>query len=228
MLYNFTGFATDANVLEIADSRVPADPPTPVAAIHTATSHRKAFYFRLVVSLGAGSDRPVRCREAAAREPHYTIEEPDTQKILFLSHLYETWARYPRLSTAWDMFENKNATGEQSISNQLYQLDIECIRLVNNHFATSAFVATQEGVFQVPASLPCNCFGLTNSFEIFVLEVSEPYLFARKNLVPALHLLMLWNCGKPECPRITMTPWSQIISTSMLSQAAWGFLFVWG
>lgn len=63
------------------------------------------------------------------------------------------------------MLENQIANTEQSSIEQLYRLEIERLRLVNNRRARSAFVANQKGHIQAPDSTPCDSFFVTNPFE---------------------------------------------------------------
>lgn len=75
MPFNSTGYATDPNVLRIAESRVPSDHLKSVLPIHTPIScctcltppTRRIALCKI----------PIRHREAAAMEPQDTVGEPD-------------------------------------------------------------------------------------------------------------------------------------------------------
>lgn len=76
------------------------------------------------------------------------------------------------------MLKNQTATGRQLSDEQLYRLDIERVRLVNNIRVRSVFVARKQGLFQVPAAVLCDSFCVSTSFKDRFVDVLAYWLFA--------------------------------------------------
>lgn len=104
------------------------------------------------------------CRKkAAAIEPQYSIGEPDVRTAHFPADLYSSWDCYTMLNNTRNMLKNQTTAREQSLNVQSYQLDIKRVRFVSNRCVWSIFVTNYEVVFQVPASLLSDFFGVANS-----------------------------------------------------------------
>lgn len=144
------GSATDANVSGIANSRLPTDQPAPVPPIHASTFLRINLFSSS--RRMAGSNIPARHREAALMELHFAIGEPHVRKAPLHSSMDMAWAPYTKLNLIWDMFENQTAAREQTWNEELYRIENEHVRLVNNLRARTFFITTQQGLFQVPVS----------------------------------------------------------------------------
>lgn len=93
------------------------------------------------------------------------------------SDINAAWERYPRINITWDMLEIHNASKEQSSSKQLYRLDIEHVRLVDNCHARSVFIANKQGPFQVPTFVCFDSFGVACSFKAHFVNALAPWLF---------------------------------------------------
>lgn len=76
------------------------------------------------------------------------------------------------------MLENQTANKEQSFSKQFYRPDVEPVRLVNNRRIRISFVANQQDLFQVPASVSCSSFGVASSFEASFVDDLALWLFS--------------------------------------------------
>lgn len=80
MLFNSSSSAIDANLSEIAESRVPYDQPVAGAPNHTPTS--RAANLLPMSSLTAGSDSNACRRKRASLDPRDSIQEPDVCNAL--------------------------------------------------------------------------------------------------------------------------------------------------
>lgn len=157
---------TDANVFGIAKYLVFADQPAPIPPIQTITSRRTNL---LPMSRRIdGSNILSRPRKTAAMEQQLMIGETDVQNSPLPSDTHAAWARYHRLNITSNILEIHTATWEQLPSEQRCRLNIERVRLVNNRRVRSVFVANQQRLFQVPASVSCDSFSVP-SFEAHYL-----------------------------------------------------------
>lgn len=150
-------------------SCVPVHEPTPASFIHNVTSRRTD---NLSPShCIAGSNILVCPRKVADMEPQLTIGEPDVRNAPFSSDMHAAWAHYSRLSTTWDMHYIRAATREQSSNEQLYLLDIKHVCLVSNCRVGNALVANQQVLSQVPTSVLCDSFSVSNSLNARFVDV---------------------------------------------------------
>lgn len=134
-------------------------------------------------------------------EPRDTIVEPDVRNAPLPSDLYTTGARYPRQKFTCVMLENQTASGEQSTTAWFYGLDIDCVPLVNNRRARSAFVPKEQCVFQIPASFHFGYFGVANAFDFRFVGVSARWLFARETPGASptfMNVVNLWDARIPS------------------------------
>lgn len=165
---NSTGFGTDATVYGIDEVLFLAVQYQFLqSTLHPLVA--PISFLRLVSSLG--SDIPARSKEAVVMEQQLTTGAHDARNAPLPSDMYAPLARCRKLNISSNILKNQTAIKEQSSRQQLYWLEIERIRLVNNRRVGSAFDASQKGLFQVPFSVPCDSFCLTNSFKAQFLTV---------------------------------------------------------
>lgn len=184
-----TGSTNDANVSGTFESRVPAETPAPASLVHSATPCHTNFLFssRCI----AGSDISARLWEATAKEPLKTIEKPDVRNV----SLPLDRARPARVTVSLSLHENNFnirlwQRGSQPMSNST-RLDIGRVRLVNNHFVRTAFIANQKGAIQVLSSLPCVYLCFANCPKVLFVDVFARCLFATQT---------------PHCPPLVIRP----------------------
>lgn len=78
------------------------------------------------------------------------------------------------------MLRNQTAIREQSSNEQLYRLDIECVRFANSPRVWIVFVASKQGLFQLLSSAPCDTFGVASCYKAHIVNVLAQWLFACK------------------------------------------------
>lgn len=114
--------------------------------------------------------------------------------------MYAPYVLHSTLNISCDLLENQTAAMEQPSKDQLCRADIKHVRLVNNPRGKSAFVANQQGLFQVPASVSTDSIGVANFFQARFLLVLARWLFTREPTVsnPAfINVLDLWRSRFP-------------------------------
>lgn len=173
-----TNYITNSDMSKISESRVLADQPAPLSPIQAAAFSRSNLLFPPVGISGIYIS--VRQRKAADMKSQFMIGEPDVWNSPQLSDRHLASARYLKLVNTWNMLENLTATRQQSSNKELCRLDIARVRLVNNHRIMSAFVANQRSPFQVPASVPCDQFGLANSSKAWFVNNVGKFLSSRE------------------------------------------------
>lgn len=139
MSYSFASSVTDNKVSEIAESRIPVDPPVPFARIYTATS-------RLVSLIPpscriAGRNIPVHRRKADTMEPPYAIGS-----LIFETPLYFLFCMQPEC-----IFQGSILQGTSSRTKLLLK---SCLPTNSYTSSTSTvFVLLTAVVFETPLSL---------------------------------------------------------------------------
>lgn len=85
------------------------------------------------------------------------------------------------------MLENQTATREQSCNEQLYRIDIERVRIVNDCRVWSAFVVKQQGVFQVSVSFAFCILVLQSPLKFALWRFQHARYMLEKHPVPISH-----------------------------------------
>lgn len=87
--------------------------------------------------------------------------KPDIMNASLFSFLYVTWESYAHIKVTPGQSEHQTAACEQPFGKQLYSLDIERERHVDNQRSRNSFVDDPQGFIQVLSSLPFDYFSLT-------------------------------------------------------------------
>lgn len=198
MSSNLTGSTINGNISRIVVSHVTGDLPAHIPSVYTTTSHR--IDILPPSRRTAGRDAPLRHTKAAAMEPQFRVVEHDVRNASLLLEMHAAWMCYLRFTFTSNILENKNVTGEQSIDEQVYELNINRVRLVNNPRVRSSFAASQQGHFQVPTSAPCYSLGVANFCNACFVVTLARWIFAREtsSANPAFrNVLEFWGTRAP-------------------------------
>lgn len=158
-----TGFVTDAKVSRIGKFRLSSRWFTGASSsLYSNVAFLQRFFSLRRITWSEISASHL---ELAVIELADSLGKLDVQNAPFCPGLHAAWARYARARITWDPFDLQTTVEEQSSEEQLYHLDIERVRLVNSRRVRTFFVANQQGVFQVPSSVPWAYFDLATAWK---------------------------------------------------------------
>lgn len=132
------------------------------------------FFIRLVPSLGA-TYYSVKVKQLPWVPIH--ICRALSLECSLPSDMHVARVRYQKQDITLNMLENQAASKEQSSTKELYQPDMERVRLVNRRRNRSAFAANQKSVSQAQTFVSFNAFGGANYFQSLICGFSGPMDF---------------------------------------------------